>query len=142
MYYIDTRDRPLKPLPSTKMATRKTQKKPSEPGPLEKALKAQANTDRAAKRATEKKTEPLTLNTKETLEPFYTQQLRHKYGTCWQCGDRRNHAGGLPGGSDAYWCDRCKDWLPVRESRSDPAKVSIQIGKSRVSTKKETHLDT
>jgi len=126
MYYINTCDRPLKPLPNTKMAT----KKPSEPGPLEKALRVNSNADRAAKRATENKSEPLTFSLPEAF--FYTQQSKHKYGTCWQCGDPRNHAGGIPGGSDAYWCDRCKDWLPVRECRSDPAKVSIQVGKSRV----------
>jgi hypothetical protein len=136
LYYTDTRDRPLKPLPNTKMATKKTPKKQSELGPLEKALKAQDNADRAADRAAKlsekKKNEPLTFSLPEAPDPFYTQQLKHKYGTCWQCGDPRNHAGGLPGGSDAYWCDRCKDWLPVRECRSDPAKVSIQVGKSRV----------
>jgi len=114
------------------MTTKKTTKKPSEPGPLEKALKVKSNADRAAKLSEKRKNEPLTFSLPEAPDPFYTRQSKHKYGTCWQCGDPRNHAGGLPGGSDAYWCDRCKDWLPVRDSRSDPAKVSIQVGKSRV----------
>ena len=114
------------------MATKKAAKKPSEPGPLEKALKVQNNADRAAKRAIDNKNAPLTLSLPETPDPFYTRQSKHKYGTCWQCGDSRNHAGGLPGGSDAYWCDRCKEWLPIRESLADTAKVGIQVGKSRV----------
>jgi len=105
------------------MATKKRPKKLSEPGPLEKALKVQNTADRAAKRAIDKKNEPLTICLSEA--PFYARQSKHKYGTCWNCGDPRNHAGGLPGGTDAYWCDRCKAWLPVRDSPKDPSKVLI-----------------
>jgi len=135
MHYIDTCDRHLKPLPSTKMATRRTSKKPSkkpsEPGPLEKALTLQDNADRAAKRAIERRNEPIIFSLPESTDSFYPRQSKHKYGTCWQCGDPRNHAGGLPGGSDAYWCDRCQHWLPVRDSLSDPVTVPIHVGKSR-----------
>jgi hypothetical protein len=59
--------------------------------PLERALKKK-----------EPKPEPKQATSRPTL---FARNLKHKYGTCWQCG----RAIAIPGG-DYFKCDNC-GWL-------------------------------
>lgn len=99
-------------------------KKVEQPGPIEQALKAQNQTAKTAQR---KVSQSIALPMEQT--PFYAQQVKHRFGTCWQCGTARETAGGLPNTGDAFWCARCKCYLPVRHDRKDVAKLPLIIGK-------------
>ena len=106
------------------MTARKPKNQPI-PGPLEQALKANEQSAKAAQRKASSK-ELTTPQLPADLEPFYAQQSKHNYGTCWQCGWARKTAGGLPNTGDAYWCDNCKCYLPIRHSRKDAAKIPLK----------------
>lgn len=102
-------------------------KKQSEPGPLEKQFKATEQAEQIARHKASRGSEPLTISTPSA--PFFARNKRHPYGTCWQCGENRKSAGGLPGGADAYWCTACKEWLAVRDSQKDTAKIIYKADK-------------
>lgn len=107
------------------MAARK--KKIEQPGPIEKQLQQQLNATKAAQRKASQPIDSITLPIE--VEPFFSQNKKHKYGTCWQCGTARKTAGGLPNTGDAYWCDSCKCYLTIRHDRKDAAKIPIKTDK-------------
>ena len=101
---------------------KKPARKP-EPGPLEQKLTDLETDKRKAKVQEKKAAEPQAL---QPIEPFYYRNPKHPYGTCWKCGKRKEHAGGLPGGSDSYYCQNCQEWLTVRDSPKDTKIISIR----------------
>lgn len=113
---------------------KKKQKPPEEMGEIEriwyeeeqakkKAEKLTKNTSKNPAKDIAKPSRVKALNPE--LEPFFTHNEAHKYGTCWKCGDPRLHAGGSPGGSESYFCPRCNAWLPIRDSRKDQSWINI-----------------
>jgi flagellar biosynthesis GTPase FlhF len=92
-------------------------------GPLEKALKDhQLQEKRKARKALEPAPDG---NELKEEEQFFAENAAHPYGTCWKCGSPRRHAGGLPGGSDSYFCPECNEWLAIRESPKDTKILKI-----------------
>jgi hypothetical protein len=86
-------------------------------GPLEKALKQH---ELQKKKEARQALEPAPDGSKlKEQEPFFARNPAHPYGTCWQCESPRHHAGGLPGGSDSYFCPECAEWLAIRDSPKD-----------------------
>lgn len=106
------------------MAPRKPKKQPAQ-GPLEKALNEQLKATKAAQRKASEAVLPIPLGIPPEAARFFYRNPKHKYGTCWKCGAARSSAGGLPGGTEAYWCGPCDGYLVVRDSPSDPSTLTI-----------------
>lgn len=92
-------------------------------GPLEKALKKhELEKKKQAREALKPASDGSEL---KQQEPFFANNESHPYGTCWKCGSPRRHAGGLPGGSDSYFCPECNEWLAIRDSPKDTKILKI-----------------
>jgi hypothetical protein len=116
----------------------KKPKKTAAQGPLEKALKEQEKATKTAQRKASETMLPMPLGISPEAAPFYYRNPKHKYGTCWKCGAARSSAGGLPGGTEAYWCGPCGGYLVVRDNPSDPSTLAIIEPKETKRNQKKT----
>ena len=109
---------------------RKKTKKPYEMGEVERLLHDIEQQKKTAESVAAKALKPAASKAlAKPLEPFYTQQAKHKYGTCWKCGHSRLNAGGTPGGYETYYCHVCQQYLTIRHVRSDTPRLNIHYKK-------------